>query len=170
MFFKILDSIRKKPSHIRSLIALVASLSITGVIAFFWAVSYVSYTQQVFSEAGSPEKVAAKEKGPIARFTASVSSGFQQMKEQVSGFGFGNATSSDGSSQGFAASGNAAYPGASLDASGTATSTGSATADSGISAENASTTPAGQGIQPNNSNASTSSRTQNLIEYATSTR
>ncbi len=43
MFFKFISYLRKKPKHVRDLIALGLSISITLAIGIFWVMSYTQY-------------------------------------------------------------------------------------------------------------------------------
>ncbi|HEY1037405.1 MAG TPA: hypothetical protein VGE62_02375 [Candidatus Paceibacterota bacterium] len=141
MIFKILEILRQKPSHIRSLYALGASFAFTLVVAMLWFVSYSAYVDRVFLERdmalmASSSEGAVTGPGYFSRLKASVSEGVAQIKAQVSDLvTFGNpgtGTSSD--------------PIFSMQAS------------SSIQTE------------PDYQATSTGSSSQNLIEYGTSTR
>jgi hypothetical protein len=49
MLTKFIKKIRAKPDHVRKGITLAVSLVITGVMTFFWFISFLNYSAQVFA-------------------------------------------------------------------------------------------------------------------------
>jgi hypothetical protein len=74
MFFKTLDTLRKKPAPVRRMIALSLSLGITTVIGSIWLVSYIQYV----SDISKKTVTVATSTNPITEFGGKVSNSFSR--------------------------------------------------------------------------------------------
>ncbi len=78
MFFDVLDKLRKKPPHTKSMIALTVSGSITLALALFWIVSFGGYVSEK-TQAGMFGAVAV----PFNEITNSLSDGFAGIQKRA---------------------------------------------------------------------------------------
>jgi hypothetical protein len=89
MFSKYIKHIKSKPAHVRKGITLGISFGITGVIAFFWFISFLNYTSQILSR----EPVVESPTSFISKMGAQIGESFVNAKNTITNKG---ATSSGG--------------------------------------------------------------------------
>jgi len=79
MLFKLLDKLRKKPEHVRRMLAVCISGLITLVIFLFWIVSYVQYVSDKMNS-DSPMSLTSS----LGQFGSKVANSFSNMKNGIS--------------------------------------------------------------------------------------